>query len=76
MADLIAQGKDEQQRWRRPLPEGQPLVLGREAGRDQAGGEQDGSGGESHGPLLSGFLVPHKECASPQRVTGLSAATT
>src|SRR4051794_11551994 len=29
MADLIAQGKNTQQRWRRPLPEGQTVVLGR-----------------------------------------------
>jgi adenylate cyclase len=32
LADLIAQGKDEPNRWRRTLPEGEPLVLGREAG--------------------------------------------
>jgi adenylate cyclase len=31
MADLIAQGTNPQQRWRRPLPEGQPVVLGRSA---------------------------------------------
>ena len=32
MPDLIAQGIEAQQRWRRPLPEGQPVVLGRAAG--------------------------------------------
>lgn len=32
MADLIAQGKQSQQRWRRTLPEGQPVVVGRAAG--------------------------------------------
>ena len=32
MADLIAQGDEAQHRWRRALPEGQPLVLGRAAG--------------------------------------------
>lgn len=32
MADLIAQGPEAQQRWRRALPEGQQLVLGRAAG--------------------------------------------
>jgi len=32
MADLIAQGEEAQQRWRRTLPEGQPVVLGRTAG--------------------------------------------
>lgn len=32
MADLIAQGKEAQQRWRRALPEGQTIVLGRAAG--------------------------------------------
>ncbi len=31
MADLIAQGKNTQQRWRRSLPEGQTVVLGRTA---------------------------------------------
>lgn len=31
MADLIAQGPDPQQRWRRSLSAGQPFVLGREA---------------------------------------------
>jgi adenylate cyclase len=29
MADLIAQGEEAQQRWRRPLPSGESLVLGR-----------------------------------------------
>ncbi len=29
MPDLIAQGIEAQQRWRRALPEGQPIVLGR-----------------------------------------------
>ena len=32
MADLIAQGEQSQQRWRRGLPEGEPFVLGRSAG--------------------------------------------
>jgi len=32
MPDLIAQGEEPQQRWRRTLPEGEPLVLGRAAG--------------------------------------------
>jgi len=32
MPDLIAQGKELQHRWRRPLPEGQPVVLGRASG--------------------------------------------
>jgi len=32
MADLIAQGKETQQRWRRTLPEGQAVVLGRAGG--------------------------------------------
>jgi len=32
MADLIAQGKEPQERWRRALPEGVRLVLGRTAG--------------------------------------------
>jgi len=32
MADLIAQGEEAQHRWRRALPEGQPLALGRAAG--------------------------------------------
>jgi len=32
MADLIAQGDEAQHRWRRALPEGQTLVLGRAAG--------------------------------------------
>ena len=32
MADLIAQGKEAQQRWRRALPEDQPVVVGRAAG--------------------------------------------
>jgi adenylate cyclase len=32
MPDLIAQGVEAQQRWRRPLPEGQPVVLGRAGG--------------------------------------------
>jgi adenylate cyclase len=32
MADLIAQGKEAQQRWRRTLPDGQPVVLGRASG--------------------------------------------
>jgi len=32
MPDLIAQGVEAQQRWRRTLPEGQPVVLGRAAG--------------------------------------------
>lgn len=32
MADLIAEGADPQHRWRRPLPEGQRLLLGRAAG--------------------------------------------
>jgi hypothetical protein len=32
VADLIAQGADPQQRWRRQLPAGQNIVLGREAG--------------------------------------------
>jgi adenylate cyclase len=32
MADLIAQGEETQHRWRRALPEGHPLVLGRAAG--------------------------------------------
>jgi adenylate cyclase len=31
MADLIAQGMNSQQRWRRTLPDGQPVVLGRTA---------------------------------------------
>lgn len=31
MADLIAQGEDAQQRWRRSLPAGEPIVLGRSA---------------------------------------------
>lgn len=32
MPDLIAQGTEAQQRWRRPLPEGQEIVLGRIGG--------------------------------------------
>ncbi len=32
MADLIAQGEEAQQRWRRALPEAQPVLLGRAAG--------------------------------------------
>lgn len=32
MADLIAQGEEPQQRWRRTLPEGQRVVLGRTGG--------------------------------------------
>src|SRR5947209_3632503 len=32
MADLIAQGLTTHQRWRRTLPEGQPVILGRTAG--------------------------------------------
>ena len=32
MADLIAQGPEAQQRWRRTLPEGEKLILGRVAG--------------------------------------------
>jgi len=32
MADLIAQGEEAQQRWRRGLPQGEPVVLGRSAG--------------------------------------------
>lgn len=32
MPDLIAQGNDAQQRWRRAVPEGQAVVLGRTAG--------------------------------------------
>jgi adenylate cyclase len=32
MADLVAQGRHAQQRWRRSLPEGQPVVLGRSPG--------------------------------------------
>jgi adenylate cyclase len=32
MADLIAQGEQSQQRWRRGLPDGDPVVLGRSAG--------------------------------------------
>jgi len=32
MADLIAQGVESQERWRRGLPEGQPIVLGRVGG--------------------------------------------
>jgi len=32
MADLIAQGMRDQQRWRRSLPEGQTVLLGRAAG--------------------------------------------
>lgn len=32
MPDLIAQGIEAQQRWRRTLPEGQPIVLGRVGG--------------------------------------------
>jgi adenylate cyclase len=32
MADLIAQGMQDQQRWRRSLPEGRTLLLGRTAG--------------------------------------------
>ncbi|MCD4728670.1 MAG: adenylate/guanylate cyclase domain-containing protein [Pirellulales bacterium] len=32
MPDLIAQGTEAQQRWRRPLPEGQEVVLGRFGG--------------------------------------------
>ena len=32
MADLIAQGEESQQRWRRALPEVQPVPLGRAAG--------------------------------------------
>ena len=33
MADLVAQGRDSRQRWRRRLPEDQSLVIGRAAGR-------------------------------------------
>jgi adenylate cyclase len=32
VADLIAQGVDPEHRWRRPLPEGETIVLGRSAG--------------------------------------------
>lgn len=32
MAELIAQGRNESDRWRRPLPVDQPLLLGRDAG--------------------------------------------
>ena len=32
MPDLIAQGIEAQQRWRRPLPEGQAVVVGRQSG--------------------------------------------
>ena len=32
MPDLIAQGPEAQQRWRRMLPEGEPIVLGRLGG--------------------------------------------
>ena len=32
MPDLIAQGTEAQQRWRRPLPEAEPIVLGRLGG--------------------------------------------
>jgi adenylate cyclase len=32
MADLIAEGMTSQQRWRRTLPEGRPLVIGRTSG--------------------------------------------
>jgi adenylate cyclase len=32
MPDLIAQGIEAHQRWRRPLPAGQPVILGREGG--------------------------------------------
>ena len=32
MADLIAQGADPQQRWRRPLPVGKAVTVGRESG--------------------------------------------
>jgi hypothetical protein len=32
MADLIAQGEEAQQRWRRALPQGEHVVLGRSAG--------------------------------------------
>lgn len=32
MPDLIAQGIEAQQRWRRTLPEGEPVVLGRQGG--------------------------------------------
>lgn len=32
MADLIAQGTDTQQRWRRSLPVGRPIILGRTEG--------------------------------------------
>ena len=32
MADLIAQGSEDQQRWRRPLTVGERVVVGRESG--------------------------------------------
>ncbi|MEN6407615.1 MAG: adenylate/guanylate cyclase domain-containing protein [Thermoguttaceae bacterium] len=32
MPDLIAQGLEPQQRWRRTLPDGEPIVLGRQSG--------------------------------------------
>ena len=32
MPDLIAQGREPQQRWRRTLPEGEPIVIGRGGG--------------------------------------------
>lgn len=32
MSDLIAQGQEAQQRWRRPLPQGKAVVLGRTGG--------------------------------------------
>ncbi len=32
MADLIAQGEQPEQRWRRALPEREPVLLGRSAG--------------------------------------------
>lgn len=65
MPDLIAQGLEPQHRWRRALPEGQPVVMGRAAGVWSVGWDQHIS--RQHARM---------HCADNQlRVTQLSTAS-
>jgi len=77
MADLVAQGIKPDQRWRRSLPEDQPLVLGREAGMWAADWESFLSRRHARLTWRAGQLEVERlpEARNPIFVKGAEAAT-
>jgi adenylate cyclase len=77
VADLIAQGNEPHQRWRRMLPVGQPIVLGREAANWSVAWDEQVS--RRHAQVLFNRGVLHVErllsARNPMFVRGESLAS-